>query len=382
MTSSPLTAYGFSTPAMDAIFSPEGVVEAMLSFEAALALALADAGVAPRDHAERVAAACQAPVTDPEGLLATTWTAGTPVIALVEELIGRLPADGDHEWVHYGATSQDVIDTAHMLCARNGLEELERSLTGVATHMKGLVERNREQAQIGRTFLQHARPTTFGMRAASWLDAALRHISGMRRARSQLMVQLGGPVGNLADYGPKGTEVAAALADRLGLQAPPLPWHTDRSPIWDLVWAVDRPVASVAKVARDIALLVQSDTAELTVRSGGSSSMSEKRNPIDTIRAAAAADICHGAAAMITGAGPHELDRAVGAWHVEWVALPLLFRSASAALESAESFLDTLEIDPEAMSGRADAHTQGPDDLDPRLIDRVLSTFDEVVKPQ
>jgi 3-carboxy-cis,cis-muconate cycloisomerase len=167
-----------------------------------------------------------------------------------------------------------------------------------------------------------------------------------------------------------------ALADHLELKAPRMPWHTDRTPVWEVVWAVDRPVASTSKMATDVAHLAQSDTAELTVRAGGSSSVPDKRNPIDAIRALAAADMCHGAAEMILGARPHELDRALGAWHVEWVALPLLFRSASAALEAAASMFETMKIDGAAMDSRVD---NPPGELDVRQVDGVLQSYEEII---
>lgn len=372
-----LSTLGFSTPEMDEIFSATSFVSAMLEFEGALAEALSDAGIAPTAQTTAIAEVCKRPIADAEAILGTTWEAGTPVIALVDEIKSRLEDEEVRAWVHHGATTQDVIDTAQILLARQGLKQLERSLVRIARRLKELIGDHTGQTQIGRTFLQHARPTTFPHRAASWLQSTLGHIDHMRGTRSQLLVQLGGPVGNLDTYGPKGTEVMEALADRLGLSTPEIPWQTDRTPVWQIVWAVDRPVASIAKMATDVALLAQSDTAELTVRAGGSSSVADKRNPIDAVRALAAADICHGAAEMILGARPHELDRALGSWHVEWVALPLLFRSASAALEAATSMFETMEIDGAAMDSRVG---QPPDELDATQVDRVLDAYKRIVE--
>lgn len=375
-----MSTIGLSTPAMDEVFSPESLVTAMLEFESALARALAETGIAPRERAEAVVAACSEPVSNPSQILGTTWESGSPVIALVELIEQRLDDEEDARWVHFGATSQDVIDTAHMLLARRGLTLLEDSIARTASLIRVAIESHRHQPQIGRTFLQHAIPTVFSMRAASWLDSLLHHLTAMRSARSALAVQLGGPVGNLGAYGARGLDVSAALADLLDLEAPGLPWHTDRSRVWELVGAVERPVASVAKIATDIALLAQTDTGEISARPGGSSSMPHKRNPIDAIRALAAADIAGGAARMIVGARPHELDRGLGSWHVEWVALPLLFRSAAAAFEAAEGIFETIEIDTAAMAARAVTAASDTNELDTRLIDRVLDESKQVLE--
>ncbi len=380
MTKSPAPFPGFSTAEMDGIWAAANVVAAMLEFEAALALALADAGLAPREEAEAVAAACRQPVEDPEAILTTTWETGTPLIALVDVVTARLENDSERHWVHHGATSQDAIDTALMLNARGSLVVLEDSLLRISRLLRALTEAHRSQPEMGRTFLQHARPTTFGRRAAGWLEPTLRHIQRIRLARNQLAFQLGGPVGSLTDYGSQAHQLVLALADRLGLQAPILPWHTDRSRIWALVEAVEGPVRTSSKIAMDLALLAQSDIEELRVRSGKSSSMSGKRNPIDPVRALASAEACRGAAAMITRAKPHELDRGLGSWHVEWYALPILFQTASAVFEALGDSLETLEIDGEAMAAQVPAESEeGLQSATATQIDAVIDLFDEVV---
>ena len=368
---------GFTTDEMAAVFSTSSRVDALLRFEAELAHALADVGLAPQDTADAVAAACLTPVPDPEAIVAATWTDGSPLIPLIEEIRSRLSKQ-DAEWVHHGATTQDAIDTATMLQAREALDILETGLTTVARLAASLVEEFRGQPQIGRTFLQHARPTTFGLRAACWLDPTVRHISALRRARGELVVQLGGPVGNLAPYHGQGLVMMGALATRLGLETPTLPWHTDRSRVWELVSTVERAARTMAKIAVDIALLAQSEVAEVRVRAGGSSSMGEKRNPIDAIRAVAAAEVCSGAAAMVTAGRPHELDRAIGGWHVEWLAIPLLFQTAAAAVEGVSTSLGSLEVDADRMRSQVGQLGVEPNH-DQDLINRVLSEFELVV---
>ncbi len=368
---------GFTTAEMATVFSASSRVGALLQFEAALALALADVGLAPSEAADAVAEACRTPIVDPKAVLAATWTEGSPLIPLTREIRSRL-SEADAEWVHHGATTQDAIDTATMLQARQALDILDNGLTAVARLAASMVIEFRGQPQIGRTFLQHARPTTFGMRAASWLDPTVRHISALRRARAELVVQLGGPVGNLAPYDDRGVEMMGALAARLGLGTPILPWHTDRSRLSELASTVERAARTMAKIAVDLALLAQSDIAEIRVRAGGSSSMGGKRNPIDAVRAIAAAEACSAAAGMVTAGRPHELDRAIGGWHVEWLAIPLLFQTAGAAVEAINTGLETLEVDGDRMTSHV-----GPDaealNLDGRLIDRVLSDFEDVV---
>lgn len=366
---------GFSTETLTTLYSPGSWVDAMLRFEEALALALADTGLAPRDEAEAIATACRIGVEDPHRILESTWETGTPVIALRE-------AVGAGEWFHYGATTQDVIDTAQMIQADEALEILDGHLSAIAGRLRDLTLQHRQQPQMGRTFLQDARPTTFGFRTATWLDAVLEHIVELRHLRGRLAVQLGGPVGTRDAYGDQDRAVIDAVADRLQLGTSALTWQTNRTGVLALAQAVDRMARTMAKIGTDIALLASSSIAEVTVRSGGSSSMPEKKNPIDSVRTVAAAAACAGATAMLTAAPPHELERAVGGWHVEWLALPLVFQTAGASVEAMEVCLDSLEVDPEVMgSSHADSNVSGAGSSQ---IDTVLSACDQTLaqRPQ
>ncbi|MPZ51140.1 MAG: 3-carboxy-cis,cis-muconate cycloisomerase [Acidimicrobiia bacterium] len=370
---------GFSTPAMAEVFSAPETVAAIISFEAELALALVDAGLAPSEEASEVAAACREPVDDPEGILASVWDSGTPLIALREVVATRID-ESALRWFHHGATTQDAIDTGHMIQAKKALGVLDESLTQVTRTLRGLVTEYREQPQMGRTFLQYARPTTFGFRAAQWLDAVLTNIDDLRHERENLRLQLGGSVGTMASYGLAATEVLLSLARRLDLQPPNIAWHSDRSSVHALAEAVARSAQTMAKIAGDIVLLAQSDVAEVKVRPGRSSSMPEKRNPIDAIRARAAAGACHGFAAMLTSAPPPELDRGIGGWHLEGFALPRVFTSAGAAVEAIGLCLESLTVNTTRMA----APVTGEDlktlqAVDPRQIDRVLTRFNKTV---
>lgn len=361
---------------MDETFSADRIVGAILRFEAALALSLADAGIAPIAEAQAVTSACDVTVGDARGLLATTWETGTPMLAIIELVEARLESDEQRRWVHHGSTTQDAIDTAHMLLIKEALALLEAGFVELARTMSGLASEHRDQPQMGRTLLQNALPTTFGLRVGGWLDPALTHLERFRATRAGLALQFGGPVGNLATFGDHGSAVASALATRLDLAVPEVPWHTDRTRIRDVVNVVDDAVASLAKVAADVALLAQSGIGEVTTRSGGSSSIPHKKNPIDSVRALAATDICHGAAAIVRGGRPHELDRSLGSWQAEWAAIPLLFSSASAVIEATNTLLASLEVNVSAMDWRA-GETPTPPNTD--LIDTVLARYHQLL---
>jgi 3-carboxy-cis,cis-muconate cycloisomerase len=367
--------HGFTTTEMAALFTPTARVEAMLEFEAALVLALADAGLVDMETAEAVAEACGEPVDDAGAVLAATWSDGTPLPALLDNIRSRL-TDDHAKWVHHGTTTQDTVDTAAMLLARRGLDVLDAGLIAVAGEMAALMNRHRDQPQMGRTFLQHARPTSFGFTAAGWLDATLGHLTDLRQERAGLALQLGGPVGNLSDFGDEGAEVTEALAKRLGLVAPAIPWHSDRSRIARLAAALERTARTMARVGIDVALLASSDIAEVTVRGGGSSSMAGKRNPMDSVRAVAAAEVCTAAAQVITAGRLTELERGIGGWHAEWAALPLVFQRAAAATEAMTDCLASLEVNSDTMRGRVESDAN----IDHRLIDRVFANYQEITK--
>lgn len=366
MSARPSFDSGFSTEEMTALFSPESIVGALLRFEGELAMALADVGLAPSDEAEEVAAACRSGVSDPEALLESTWETGTPIIALRE-------AVGAGKWFHHGATTQDAVDTAQMLLARSGLELLGERLVAIASRLRELTESHRDQPHMGRTFLQIARPVTFGFRTATWLDAVIDHVIELRARRGSLAVQLGGPVGMGHAEDEGGRAVLESLARRLGLRAPDISWHTNRTLVISLVQSVERVARTMAKIGTDIAILSSSSVAEISVRTGRSSSMPEKQNPIDSVRAIAAASACAGAATMLSTAPPHQLDRSVGGWHVEWLAVPLALETADAATEAIGIALDSLEVDAAAMGSLAESTEIGAG------VDRVLERYAEVI---
>jgi len=214
------------------------------------------------------------------------------------------------------------------------------------------------------------------MRTSWWLHSVLDHHDGIRELNAGLRVQLGGSDGRRSALGDRGSQVVAHLADRLGLAPSVITWHSDRGGVIALVQALERIAMTMAKIAGDIAILASSDVSEISVRSGGSSSMPGKRNPIDSIRALAAASACSGAVTMLTSAPPPELDRGVGSWHVEWLAVPLAFGAAAAAVEAMRVCLDSLEVDPDAMASHIVGDiTPGGDDQIDAVLTRARSVL-------
>lgn len=359
---------GFTTERMRAVFDAAARVAAMCRFEGALAAASADAGVVPAGAAEQIARACAAPSPDPMAILAAGWAEGTPVLPLLRELRAALPDDAAH-WLHHGATTQDVVDSGLAVQARDGLAALDGELCAVAGTLRQVVEEHRDLPVQGWTFLQPAEPTTVGLRAAGWLAPTVRHLGALRAARAGLVVQLGGPTGTQAALGDRADAVTEGLARRLGLAVPDLPWHTDRSRVAELAGLLERVARTMAKIGTDLVLLAHD--GEVRVRAGASSSMPGKRNPIDAVRAIAAAEACSGAASIVTRGRPPELERGAGGWHAEWLAVPLTFCTCAAAVEGIRRALTSLEID-------AAPAAAGPSPAAQAFVDRVLRAHDRL----
>jgi 3-carboxy-cis,cis-muconate cycloisomerase len=322
----------------------------MLDFEAALARACASAGLVPADAAAAISAACQAEQFDIAALGRDAAASGNPAVPLIASLRAKLPGDvADH--VHRGATSQDVIDTAAMLVARRALGPiLDHAATAVSACTR-LAAEHRETVMIGRTLLQQAVPTTFGLKAAGWL-------AGVARARRQLVdvgerqvaLQFGGAAGTLAALGEAADEVAAALGRELELAVPPLPWHTERSRPVLIADGLALLSGSFGKIARDVTLLAQNEVGEVRLaRGGGSSAMPHKRNPVAAVAVLACAARTSGLAATINASLVQEHERATGAWHAEWESWSDLLRLTGAAAAWTAELLDGLEVDGERM---------------------------------
>ncbi|MFC7340474.1 3-carboxy-cis,cis-muconate cycloisomerase [Saccharopolyspora griseoalba] len=341
----------FSTSLATARTSREGWLRSMLDFEAALAGAEADAGVIPRRAAEDIAANCRAELFDAESIEQRAASSATPVIALVADL-GSLVAPDSRPHVHRGATSQDVVDTAAMLIARDVLDAVLADLREAAEHCARLAREHRETPLIARSLLQQALPSTFGLRCAGWLTALDEAIAALRRVRERrLAVQFGGAAGTLASLGAEGPRVLAALAARLDLAEPVLPWHTDRTRIAELGGALGAASGALSKIALDVQLHAQTEVGELAEAApGGSSAMPHKQNPVSSVLITAGTDRVPGLVSTLLSAMPQAYERAAGAWQSEWEPLGELLRLAASASARARAMLADLRVRTDRMT--------------------------------
>ncbi len=343
----------FSTPTMSAAFSLEAHVRGMLAFEAALASAEASVGVIPREAALAIAASCRVELFDVAALYHEAARAGTPAIPLVRMLTVRVEGDAQ-KFVHWGATSQDAIDSALMLQMREGLDLLVDGLLGLCSACALHAEQHRGTLMAGRTLLQQALPITFGLKAARWLALATRQVGALHACRQHLAVQLGGAAGTLASLGDKGLRVVELLAETLQLAVPELPWHTERDRVAQIAATLGVVAGAMEKIAGDVALLAQTEVGEVAEGSapgkGGSSAMPQKRNPVDATSAVASARLAIGMVPVIMAGMAQEHERAVGGWQAEWAAIPSLFRYTAGAVERVRDAVVGLQIDADRMS--------------------------------
>ncbi|HXR54935.1 MAG TPA: 3-carboxy-cis,cis-muconate cycloisomerase [Acidimicrobiales bacterium] len=342
-----------TTDALLAATSDRAWVQAMLDAERALVWAEETLGVVPPGSAASIERSCDAGLFDVDALGRAARMGGNPVIPLVGELRVRV-GDPGAEWVHWGATSQDILDTASMLVASRATSLIDADLSGLAEACAELSERHRSTLMVGRTLLQHALPITFGLKAAGWLAATTEGRFALRLVRRRLPVQLGGAAGTLASLGDRGTEVIGEMAASLELLAPPLPWHADRIIVAELASMLGLVAGVGSKIAWDVALMMQTEVAEAfeppAPGRGGSSTLPHKRNPV----AAAAVSSAHRQASalvsVILGAMANEHERALGGWQAEWETLTSLLRLAGGVAANVRETLTGLEVDTAAMS--------------------------------
>jgi len=341
---------------LQAAVSGRSWLVAMLDAERALANAGALAGVIPAHEASAIAAACAVDGYDWEQLLQEGRRVGNPAEPLVQALVARV-GEETARWAHLGATSQDIMDTAAMLVARRALGLVLDELSRVTHACATLARSYRDTPMAGRTLLQQAVPTTFGLKAAGWLVAVLDARARLAQLREGgLAAQLGGAVGTLAALGEHGPEIARLYARELDLAEATLPWHTNRVRIAELGAALDIAAGVLAKIGLDLALLAQTEVAEVREggEGGGSSAMPQKRNAVGAVSTRACAELERAYASVLTGALVQEHERAAGAWQAEWEALSGALAYAGGAAAALAGALEGLEVDEARMRANLD----------------------------
>ena len=359
---SPLLAPMLSSAAMRAVCDDVACLQNMLDFEAALARAEAAVGVIPDSAIAAIAGACRAESFDLAGLADAATRSGNLAIPMVKALtanVAKIDAEASR-YVHWGTTSQDVIDTATMLGLRAAiaalLGDLDRAVAGFAK----LARAHRDTAMVARTWLQHALPMPFGLKLAEYAAALHRSRARLKRLPLEtLALQFGGAAGTLAALGDKGPRVAELLARELGLPLPDAPWHAHRDRLAEAASAFAILTGTCGKIARDIQLLMQTDVAEAFEPSGegrgGSSAMPHKRNPVAAATALAAATMAPNLAATMFAAQVGDHERSAGPWHAEWPTLPMLLLVTSGALAAIVDIAEGLEVDAARMRVNLDA---------------------------
>jgi 3-carboxy-cis,cis-muconate cycloisomerase len=355
----------FGSRAMGEVFSDSARLQRMLDFEAALARAEARCGVIPAAAASAISSKCRVELIDVNALAAATAASLNPAIPLVKQLTALVAKDDPAaaHFVHWGATSQDANDTGLVLQVRQALEIVEADLDSLCVGLAQLAQTHRSTPMAGRTLMQHALPTTFGVKVAGWLDAMNRHRERFVQMRARvLVVQFGGAVGTLAALRDKGMRVAEALAVELHLGLPTMPWHTHRDRIAEAATTLGLCVGTLGKIARDISLHMQTEIAEVFEPAGegrgGSSTMPHKRNPVSAAMVLSAAMRVPGLVSTMLSAMVQEDERGLGDWQAEWETLPEIFRLTAGALHQMATIVPHLEIDAARMRRNLEA-TQG-----------------------
>ena len=337
-------------------FADAAHLRALLDVEAALARAQGRLGIIPADAAAAIDKAARELTLDPAELAGPTYDAGLPMIALVSKLRETVGGEAA-QYVHWGATSQDIMDTGLVLQCRTVLHDLSGRLDNVIGGLGTLARTHRDTLMVGRTRSQQATPITFGLKVANWLAPLLRHRERLTQLRTRvLVVQLGGGAGTMAAYGDKGPDLTAALADELDLGAPAAPWHAGRDGFTELASWFSLTTGSLGKIGQDLVLLSQSEVGEVGFGGGGgSSTMPQKQNPVLAETLVTLARHTAGLLGMSHNAMVHAHERDGAAWASEWLTLPQMAVDAGAALGHAVTILETMTINEARMRANLDA---------------------------
>ena len=342
----------FTDAEISSILTDESQVGALLTVEIALALAQSRAGVIPVSAAQQISK-LQKNKIDIDALRKGTVRSGFPIIALVQELRKQTSADAA-PFIHWGATTQDIMDTAWVLQIRTAIAILKTRIGAIADCLSGLAERHRGTVMAGRTHGQQALPITFGLKVAGWLAPLVRHWHRLEELLPRLLVvQFGGASGTLAALGDRGPSVAHELAGELDLGVPLMPWHSQRDNLVEFAGWLSLVTGSLAKMAQDVILLAQSELGEVAESAeegrGGSSTMPQKSNPITSELIVAAARANAASVSALHNALIQEHERATHGWQVEWLTLPPMIALTGGALKQALYLVQNLQVDAEAM---------------------------------
>jgi 3-carboxy-cis,cis-muconate cycloisomerase len=348
----------FGTAAMRDVFSDEAMLGAYCRVEGALALVQGRLGLIPQDAAEAIAAAAKYENLDPEAIKTQTEIVGYPILPLVRAIAKATPGRAG-EYAHWGATTQDIMDSGLALQLKSAFDLVEADLDQLAGHLAKLAREHRDSAMAGRTHLQHALPVTFGYKAGVWLSAVDRHRERLAQLRPRVELgQFAGAAGTLASLGEQGMAVSDALMEELGLGRPSMPWHVARDGVAESVNFLGLVSGTLSKIATDIMLMMTTETGEafepFVPGRGGSSTMPQKRNPISCELILGAGKVIRQHGATVMDAMAADFERATGPWHAEWIAVPEAFVLAAGVLHQANFMLGGLQVQTERMRKNLD----------------------------
>src|SRR5579863_8549784 len=352
----------FSTAAMRQVFSDENRVQRYLDIEAALARAQARLGIIPKNAAEEIVRHCNAAEYDFALLKKQTERVGYPVLPVVQQLVKKC-AGGVGEWCHWGATTQDITDTATVLQIREALDLIEGELIAISKALAGLASKYRDTPMAGRSNLQQAVPITFGFKAATLLAGIERHRARLKELRPRVLVgEFGGAAGTLSSLGKDGLKVQTELMKELGLGEPAIAWHTMRDCFAEVGCFLGLVTGTLGKIATDVKLMMQTEVEEVfepfAEGRGSSSTMPQKRNPISCNYIIACTSMVRQNVAALLDAMVEDHERSTGPWEIEWIAVPEIFLLTSGALQQARTLLAGLQVDAARMRANLEI-TQG-----------------------
>jgi 3-carboxy-cis,cis-muconate cycloisomerase len=342
----------FGTPKMREVFSDRALIARYIEVEVALARAEARCGVIPAEAADVIAKESRLDRIDFDHMREETDIVGYPILPLVHQLVAMCGESG--RYIHWGATTQDIMDTANVLQVRAALDIVDADIRELRTILSGLAKKHRDTPMAGRTHLQQALPVTFGYKVAIWLAMFDRHQERLAQLRERvLVVGFAGAAGTLASLGTKGFEVQAGLANELKLAVPATTWHVARDGLAETVNLLALITGSLGKIALDVMIMASTEFGELyepfVKGRGASSTMPQKRNPISSELMLASAKAVRQHAGLMVDAMIQDFERATGPWHAEWIALPESFIFTAGALHQAKFAMGGLIVDTEKM---------------------------------